>query len=553
MFFSRVAAAFAVALTLSSKVHGLPQITRVGRYLYSPNGTRFFVKGLGYQEPGVSTLDANGPFAEPSTFTDPLANATACQRDLPYLKQLGINAVHVYSVDAALNHDSCMQALSGAGIYVILDLALPRNGSIDRSAPTWSTSLFHSYTRTIDAFAKYDNMLIYNVGNEVVARANQTLLAPFIKAAGRDIKAYLKSKSLTTLTGYTSIDGDDNWVVGLASYFGCDPSGSNSGDSALDIFGINIYEFCGVSTFAASYATKTADFAGLNIPAYFSEYGCVTVTPRPWGDVAALFSADAAPVWSGGVAFTYFPTDSNGGQYGMITLSADGSTVTTSTDYNNLVTAYSNVTFVNVPTQSNAPAATYPACAAENTTVLASTTLPPTPRDAVCQCVAFSVSCQFTPQTSNTTAILGPLLDSTCALANTTGGGNCKDISGDGQTGTYGSLAFCDPVAKLSYEMSLYYEGNQRSADACKFAGNATVNKASTGSAPAVASSCLASATGTFVPPGSSTTGGPGSSSTSGSGRSGAMATALVSDSRTLLGVFLMGAVSVAGGFWSLA
>jgi hypothetical protein len=52
MFFSRVAAAFAVALTLSSKVHGLPQITRVGRYLYNPNGTRFFVKGLGYQEPG---------------------------------------------------------------------------------------------------------------------------------------------------------------------------------------------------------------------------------------------------------------------------------------------------------------------------------------------------------------------------------------------------------------------------------------------------------------------------------------------------------------------
>lgn len=72
-----------------------------------------------------------------------------------------------------------------------LDLALPRNGSIDRSAPAWTTSLFQSYTRTIDAFAKYDNMLIYNVGNEVVARANQTYIAPFIKAAARDIKAYL--------------------------------------------------------------------------------------------------------------------------------------------------------------------------------------------------------------------------------------------------------------------------------------------------------------------------------------------------------------------------
>ena len=69
--------------------------------------------------PGVVNTNANGPFSEPITFIDPLANATACQRDLPYLTQLGVNTIRVYSVNASLNHDTCMQALSGAGIYVM--------------------------------------------------------------------------------------------------------------------------------------------------------------------------------------------------------------------------------------------------------------------------------------------------------------------------------------------------------------------------------------------------------------------------------------------------
>jgi hypothetical protein len=69
--------------------------------------------------PGAASVDPNAPFSEPSTFVDPLANGTACQRDLPYLKELGVNAVRVYSANASLNHDTCMQALSGANIYVM--------------------------------------------------------------------------------------------------------------------------------------------------------------------------------------------------------------------------------------------------------------------------------------------------------------------------------------------------------------------------------------------------------------------------------------------------
>jgi len=51
--------------------------------------------------------------------------------------------------------------------------------------------LLDQYTNTINTFSKYDNVLAYNVGNEVVVQ-NGTAVAPYVKAAARDIKAYLQ-------------------------------------------------------------------------------------------------------------------------------------------------------------------------------------------------------------------------------------------------------------------------------------------------------------------------------------------------------------------------
>lgn len=68
---------------------------------------------------GQVVASASNPFLEPSTYTDPLSNGTACQRDLPYLQQLGVNAIRAYSVNSALNHDACMNLFSNAGIYAM--------------------------------------------------------------------------------------------------------------------------------------------------------------------------------------------------------------------------------------------------------------------------------------------------------------------------------------------------------------------------------------------------------------------------------------------------
>jgi 1,3-beta-glucanosyltransferase GAS1 len=47
------------------------------------------------------------------------------------------------------------------------------------------------YIGTIDAFSAYDNVLAYNIGNEVVITPNGTSAAAFVKAAAQDMKAYL--------------------------------------------------------------------------------------------------------------------------------------------------------------------------------------------------------------------------------------------------------------------------------------------------------------------------------------------------------------------------
>lgn len=213
-------------------------------------------------------------------------------------------------------------------------------------------------------------------------------------------------------------------------------------------------EWCGNSTFQRSYAGKTGDFAGYNVVAYFSEFGCNDPSPRIWTEVSALFSSQMSDVWSGGLAFSYFPAESSQGEFGMVTISADGSTVQTSTDFDNLKTQYGQVSPPNTPSKSNAGSGTYPNCFSQNSTFLASNTLPPTPSNSACQCLENNLSCQFNPQTTNTSAIIGTLLDTACSLIGTKGG-NCDAIASNGQTGQYGVVSECDPCTLSCHRASI--------------------------------------------------------------------------------------------------
>lgn len=68
---------------------------------------------------GAVVESDDNAFGEPSSFFDPLSNGDACSRDLPFLQDLGVNTLRVYSVNSSLDHDACMKTFSDAGIYTM--------------------------------------------------------------------------------------------------------------------------------------------------------------------------------------------------------------------------------------------------------------------------------------------------------------------------------------------------------------------------------------------------------------------------------------------------
>ncbi|WWC64243.1 uncharacterized protein I303_106852 [Kwoniella dejecticola CBS 10117] len=520
-----------LGLPFLSLAAALPKITRTGKYLYDETGGRFYIKGVAYQPQGEAAENteanqANGGFPEPESFHDPLSSPQNCTRDLPYLKQLGVNSVRVYSVNSSLNHDECMKTFSDNGIYVLLDVSLPLNGSIDRASPSWSTNLLNEYISTIDTFRNYDNVLAFNIGNEVVNQVSNTNAAPYVKAAARDIKAYLKSVGSSALVGYSATDGDADFRNSLAEYLTC-----GGDDIAVDLYGLNNYEWCGDANYNSSnWNTIVSGFQDIPVATYMSEYGCIFQPPRLWTEVAALFSTPVSDVFSGGVAFSYFPTSDG---YGMVTFSADGNSVTTSDDFTRLSTQYNATDPPNSPAQSSVTAG-QTTCPNESASLVASNTLPPTPNQGVCDCInQKALSCLVTSSTANSPTIVGDLLNYACTLlgTSTNGTANCDPIGGNGTAGTYGELSYCSPAVKLSYAMSAYYEFNPVDSS-CDFSGNATLSPTRPNTAQdasSAASQCLSAepSGGTFTPsPVSSSGASQTSRSTSGTNSASASASA---------------------------
>jgi uncharacterized membrane protein YgcG len=440
-----------------------------------------------------------------------------------------------------------------------VDLTVPIIGSINRDAPLWTTDLLNVYLETVDTFMGYDNILAFTVGNEVVTAVNETVAGPFIKAAARDVKAYLKSKGSSALTTYASTDGPA-WRTLLAQYLACD-----SDETSLDLYGLNNYEWQGDATIASYSGTNTA-FQDYNIPAYFSEFGSNAVTPRPFTEVAALFGTSMTPIWSGGLAFSYFPALAPG--FALVNIGTDGS-VTTTQDFTNLQTQFTAVVFDTSITQSSAGTTSFPACAApDGVNFLGSTTLPPTPDEAACDCaVQKGFSCTFTPQTTNATSvniIEGALLDFTCGQLGQLGLTSCDQFSAFGNNGSYALLSYCGLSAQVSFAFSAFYEANNRNPQSCSFSGNATINSGAPGTATAAeaaVTSCLAAAPSTFTPTGpaapsstssgGSTSGGSGSTSGTGGGSGGSSAGRSV-DLKSALNMSLFVTVVTALGAWTI-
>jgi hypothetical protein len=312
------------------------------------------MRGVAYQQEYSTNSSSSGQ--DGGHYKDPLADVDGCKRDIPILEELRTNTIRVYAIDPKANHDECMSMLQDAGIYVVADLSQP-DASIIRNSPSWDDELYARYAEVIDAMAPYNNTLGFFAGNEVSNQPNNTDASAFVKAAVRDMKAYIKEQDYRPIgVGYATND-DGEIRDDMAAYFDC-----GDRENAIDFWGYNIYSWCGDSSYTKSgYDVQTKNFENYDVPVFFAEYGCNQVQPRTFTDVEVLYSDKMTDVWSGGIVYMYFQEDND---YGLV--SVDGNTVSKREDFSYYSSQIATVSPSGVNMNSYSASKTAAACPTES-------------------------------------------------------------------------------------------------------------------------------------------------------------------------------------------
>lgn len=270
---------------------------------------------------------------------------------------IGVNTIRVYTTEPDGDHDGCMQAFASQGIYVWVDLPSPLY-TFDRTDPDYTMQLFERFSSVVDAFAKYNNTLTFTAGNELINdQAESISLAPYIKAVVRDLKAFRDARGYRKIPiSYTAADYADI-ALATKNYLAC-------GDraDAIELFGFNVYSWCGNSSYVRSgYDEVYTEFQNTNIPALFAETGCISSSPRTFGEVAAILGSVFPATFSGVIVYEW-PLHVNG--YGLVnyTNRDDSGFPETLADYNNLGNIYTTASPVSTAMTDYTPSNSPPAC-----------------------------------------------------------------------------------------------------------------------------------------------------------------------------------------------
>ncbi|MCJ1423304.1 1,3-beta-glucanosyltransferase gas1 [Sticta canariensis] len=298
---------------------------------------------------------------------DPLADPAGCRRDVYFLKDLQINVVRTYVIDPYQDHSKCMAVFSQAGIYVIADLMAP-GYMIAAVDPLWNSVLYHHYITVIDTMHNYSNLLGFILGDDVINGISQDSSGPYVKAAVRDMKAYIRDRNYRPIpVGYVSsfyCNIDDHHVlptaipitspdpikfavpidVGIAEvrtstsvaptdipdYLNC----GDKRDNNIDFWGANIRSWCTGSNYTSSgYANATSDFSSFSVPVFLAAYGCPTASSRDFSEIVTIYGHLMSSVWSGGIIYQYFSHSDF--EPGLVSFGTGGG-VTTAGGYQNL-------------------------------------------------------------------------------------------------------------------------------------------------------------------------------------------------------------------------
>ncbi|KAI9716662.1 MAG: hypothetical protein M1812_005200 [Candelaria pacifica] len=365
-----------------------PIVIKGSKFFFKTNGIQFLLKGVIYQQAfsnDLGSISENLAAASISTtYVDALTDASACQRDVPYLNQLQVNVVRSYGIDPSKDHSNCLQVFADAGIYVLADLPTP-GYTISNTNPQWNDVLYKRYTAVIDALEKYDNVLGFIVGEDVFkGPGSPSDSSSYVKAAVRDMKAYIREKNYRAIpVGYANTN-----AAGY-NYLDC---GNPAED--IDFLGANMRNWCGDNDYGSSgWENVTKSLHDYSVPAFLAEYGCSTPSQRNFTEIGLLYGYPMNGFWSGGLIYEYFDKDDQSG-YGLV--SVRGASVTKLANFTAVSTQMAKVTSSIVNAASYTPdSTTTKPCPAGVATTL--------PRNPVAPQVSAS-STTDSPSSSTTTA-----------------------------------------------------------------------------------------------------------------------------------------------------
>jgi hypothetical protein len=268
---------------------------------------------------------------------------------IPKLESLHVNAIRVFRVDPSKSHDKVMNLLKNKGIYVYVEL-MNEKVNVNRVAPIYNDTLYTRVKAVVDAFAKYDNVLAFSVGNELVFPGNiianvksdpaevETNDARVEKSLIRDTKQYLRDSGKRLIpVGVSMQDGPSSsmkiaeknaHMVGtdvVEAYYACqteDTKGSNA-----DFIGINSYRYVTPNKDAPlnnnAYDNHVKEVEEFSVPVLFTEIGAQNRdsngTPQITRDWAIIPYEYITPTlynqFSGEFAFMFFDTKEKLGLY----------------------------------------------------------------------------------------------------------------------------------------------------------------------------------------------------------------------------------------------
>jgi 1,3-beta-glucanosyltransferase GAS1 len=303
---------------------------------------------------------------------DPLIDNKQCKLDSELMADLGANTIRVYHVDSSQDHTACMQTFADAGIYLFVDLDT-FDTQINPDKPAWNETQLRAFEKVMDEFQKYPNTAGFFVGNEVLTTGNNSIAAPYVKAAARDTKAYRDSKHYRKIPiGYSAADISTLRPM-LQNYLAC---GSNASE-AVDFYSLNAYEWCGTATdFKQSgYSMLEQNVTDYNIPIFLSETGCIKPPPRTFADQSAVLGPDMNENWSGAIVYEWIMEANDYGliNYGpKVDASApdappdgyprSGTPTPISPDFSNLKAQWATLHPSGVSADKYSPSLTPPAC-----------------------------------------------------------------------------------------------------------------------------------------------------------------------------------------------